>query len=97
MSLTFHAFQILCQVTGAVALFVFVLWGLGWLLVKTWEYLKVWHTLTLCIGVQMHGRSYRDRIFWQAIKERINGSAFTAKNVADFAYRCAPFDKDTSI
>lgn len=97
MSLTFHAFSLLCFVTGAAAWFVFMLWGLGWCLVKAWRYLKVWHTLSLIVAIKLHGKNHNDRLFWQALKEHINGNPFAAKTVADFARSCAPFNEDTTI
>lgn len=93
----FEIFKVLCMTLGATLAITGTLWALGRALVKLWEILKVWHVLTLCIGVLRHGRDYRDQIFWRAIRERVSGSRFSAKLIADFAYKCADPDSPEEI
>ena len=75
---------------GAIAAFAFALFALGWAAYRLLEMLKVWHTLCLAIGVQLHGSQYRDSLFWGAVKERASKSGFSAKNIADFAMKQVP-------
>ena len=97
MDVAFEIFKVLCITLGATLTIAGMLWAVGRSLVWLWEMLKVWHVLTLCIGVLRHGRDYRDRIFWQAVRERVDGSRFSAKMIADFAHSCADPDSPEEI
>lgn len=97
MDIAFEIFRVLCMCFGATVAIAAALWALGRSLVWLWKMLKVWHVLTLCLGVLRHGRDYRDQIFWQAIRERVDGSRFTAKLIAEFALGCADPDSPDEI
>jgi len=97
MIITAAVFQWLCIVTGCIALFGAMLSGLAWSLGYVLKQLKVWHILMLLLGIQRHGRNFRDRLFWEAVEAHINKSEFAAMTVANFAKRCAPFDEETSL
>jgi hypothetical protein len=87
MQLSAAIFSWIIIVAGGIATFAFALLALGWAVVRLFEMLKVWHTLCLAIGVQLHGSKYRDSLFWGAVKERASNSAFAAKLIADFAMK----------
>lgn len=87
----------LVLIVGTIAAFSGALYGLGWALSKLFKRLQEWHILMLLLAVKMHGRDYKDRLFWEAVKEHIGDSAFAAKTVSDFARRCKPFTEDEPI
>ncbi len=66
------------------------LWTSGWALLKTFEMLKVWGVLALCASIYVHGKEYRDQLFWQAVKERAQSGGGEAQRIADFALRQKP-------
>ncbi len=90
MSIAAEVFAWLSAVTGAVALFAGMLWTLGWACVQAMQYLRVWHTLKLCVAVQLHGKEYRDDLFWKAVRERAERSNFAATTIADYALKHGP-------
>lgn len=92
-----QVFWAMATIVGAISMFAAILYGLGWALSKLFKRLQEWHILMLLLAVKMHGRDYKDRLFWEAIKEHIGDNAFAAKNVSDYAYRCKPFTKDEPI
>ena len=97
MDIAFEIFKVLCMTLGATLALAGMLWAVGRSLVWLWEMLKVWHVLALCIGVLRQGRDSRDQVFWRAIRERVDGSRFSAKLISDFAYKCADPDSPEEI
>lgn len=93
MSVAAEVFSWLCAAVGAVMLFAGMLWALGWAVVKALRLLQTWNTLLLCVAVQVHGKEYRDELFWRAIRERADKSKFAAQTIANFALRRHPDDE----
>jgi len=77
---------------GSIGLFALLAWAGGWVLLKTMEYLRVWNVLALCVAVRMHGKDYRDELFWRAIRERAEHSDFAADNIIQFVQKYRPND-----
>ena len=97
MEITATVFWTISTAVGALMMFGLLLWLGGHVLVKVLKLLKVWHTLLLVVAVAVKGKAYRDKLFWEAIREHIGDHKFAAKNVAGFAYRCCPYDEDTTL
>lgn len=94
MELAFKVFMSASMAAGAVGLITLAALALGLALTQLWRMCKVYNVLVLCAAVWVHGRDYRDDLFWRAVRERVEKSRFEAENIADFAMKHAP--KDTA-
>jgi hypothetical protein len=88
-----ETFALLCAVTGAVVLYVAVLFGLAWFAHKAMKITKVWHFYSLAVSMRLHGKA-ADRLFWQAIHEKASRSRREATMIASVAMQNAPEESD---
>lgn len=81
-------FVIIFWMGVAVAGTLFMAGGIAWCVARAYvfllEQMKIWRVLALIAARHLHGKHYREQLFWDAAKDFVSNSNFAADRLIEF-------------